>query len=430
MKQTIRYPFLVLVAVAATLRGFLMFTNDPVLFPDSYEYLQAARNFQHGEWLEDNGKRLPVYPLIIAVVQNNLSALIVFQCLCGIGITILLYRIMLVISESKTIAFWSAIAYSLHIGQLFFEFNILSETLATLLTLLLVNQWIEIGRGEKVGSRYTIQLAMISAGLVLVKPMFFFIPLIVFFSIFSKLSWKKVLQPVLFWSVILIELSAVVIINGISRNYYSLTTLAGFNLINHTGKFIESSSAADAEFKTMYLAARDSQYLEQGSQSMTIHRMKYAYMNRRGFSFEEMSKYLLRISADAIIHSPLRYAESIGESMMQFWKPALHYNIVSQSQMGHFIVAIEKRLLIILYAIYLVGTSIFLFSPPAVGKLRYRTVAFIAIIVGYIWIISSLTEYGENYRYKISCEPMIVGLALMYGSLFINSIKKRIHLAT
>lgn len=423
LKAMLKSKLVLLLLVNFVVRAAVFSFYPPVVYPDSRDYLEAANGIASFEWTEANGKRVPVYPLVLLAAGFDLRMVMVLQHFCGIAVSLLLFSIVRRVTMNDTLALVGGLSYTLNIGQLFFEANVLSETVATLLltlTMYLLSTALEKGR---VSAAAQFVLALAACLAVLTRPLLLSVPFVVLLSAAMAAKKEGAVSRVLFVhaSVIAALLGGVVALNGYQRNYAGITTLLGFNLINHAGSFLESSTVADSTFTRIYLAEREKRKAEAGTQSMTIYRATDELRKAEPMSFEALSKKLTAVSLDAIRHNPGAYAGGVITSLVKFWKPALRYNRISESAFGRFLIAVENRILAVLYACFLLGA----FYCGIVNRrdVRFNLLfASIALIVLCTWVGSSLIESGENHRYKISCEPVIVASAIILCHRFYGSV--------
>ncbi len=110
-------------------RVLLTMLYPPVVFSDTGSYRRLSEAILNG-WVNYDGTRTPGYPLFLAVVGSDRSV-VAAQMLLGILITLIIFYIGFKISHQPIFAGLSALAHTLNLNQLFFETNLITETVAT-----------------------------------------------------------------------------------------------------------------------------------------------------------------------------------------------------------------------------------------------------------------------------------------------------------
>ena len=96
---------------------------------------------------------------------------------------------------------------------------------------------------------------------------------------------------------------------------FNMTTLAGYNLINHTGKYIEKAPAEYEQLKTIYIKQRDEDIKLRGSQSGTIWEVRDTLQKTLKLTKTGLSIELKKISKYLILHYPFEYLRSVWASL-------------------------------------------------------------------------------------------------------------------
>src|SRR5438270_13934700 len=103
------------IAVATNFLYFALASND-YFFPDSFTYLEPARNLIRGlGFTNANGVietlRTPGYPLLLAGFGLRIVLMIVFQHLLNVALTIAIYLLMMTRLGVSTVALAAAILF-------------------------------------------------------------------------------------------------------------------------------------------------------------------------------------------------------------------------------------------------------------------------------------------------------------------------------
>ncbi|MEA2415875.1 MAG: hypothetical protein QOI58_2532 [Thermoanaerobaculia bacterium] len=129
-----------IVAVIAAATNFLYFAfaNNDYFFPDSFTYLEPARNLIRGlGFLDASGLtdtlRTPGYPLLLAAFGLRIVTVIVFQHLLNVALAVAIYLFVMRRLGERSIAIGAAILFAIDTPTLHYANKILTETLFTAL---------------------------------------------------------------------------------------------------------------------------------------------------------------------------------------------------------------------------------------------------------------------------------------------------------
>src|SRR4051794_308768 len=128
------------VAVIAAATNFLYFAfaNNDYFFPDSFTYLEPARNLIHGlGFTNANGLietlRTPGYPLLLAGFGVRVVPVIVLQHLLNVALAVAIYLFVMRRLGDRAVAIGAAILFAIDTPTLHYANKILTETLFTAL---------------------------------------------------------------------------------------------------------------------------------------------------------------------------------------------------------------------------------------------------------------------------------------------------------
>jgi hypothetical protein len=130
----------VVVAVIAAATNFLYFAlaNNDYFFPDSFTYLEPARNLIRGlGFTNANGLietlRTPGYPLLLAGFGLRIVPMIVFQHLLNVALAVAIYLFVMARLGDRFVAVAAAILFAIDTPTLHYANKILTETIFTAL---------------------------------------------------------------------------------------------------------------------------------------------------------------------------------------------------------------------------------------------------------------------------------------------------------
>jgi hypothetical protein len=407
----------VLLGVCFLERVLLFLFYPPVSYSDTGSYRRLAETVLHG-WVNYDGTRTPGYPVFLALIGSD-QAVVAVQMVMGILVTLIIFYIGYRISNQVFFAGLAALCHTLNLNQLFFETNLITETLATfwvVLTLLGAILWIldpdrrSIWLGLSIG--LTASLAFLT------RPLFIFLPfwLAIFLSLFTSglrihFDWRPLATT--------FTLGAVIVASWvyyIHENFYmwNLSSMAGFNSVQHTGYYFEYVPDKYASLRDTYIRYRDARIAKYGTQGNAIWEAIPEMQKESGYSFFEMSALLSHISMDLIREHPNLYLKYVWEGWMMFWLAPVYF---VKSNMPSSLLGEIFRYLIYGERILLIGANILFVLTSALSliirKIRvvFKITPVWGLIASIVWVCSvvqTLLDHGDNPRFLVPLQSMVV----------------------
>lgn len=313
---------IVLIAISALVRLLIVLNFRARASWDTPEFIVTARAIAALDFRQYDGKRTPVYPLLMLLAGMDWDVVRLMQSLLGIAIASMMFAIAWMRTRSAAASFVVGLMCSVAISGLLFEQIIYSETLCTFLIVLSLLAYVRISAGAKMTNYILLGVSAALAGMT--RPMFLFLgPLYLCFILIrarplnvtklsdARLAW--VLAPTL---ILALGWSAV---NKRTINYFGVTTTLGFNLSNHSGAFMELAPPQYAKIADIYLRYRAHQISTIGTQAMTFWYAEGELKRATGLSSVELSKQFARMSLEMFAEHPLLYLESVAQSWVRFW---------------------------------------------------------------------------------------------------------------
>jgi hypothetical protein len=207
-------------------------------------------------------------------------------------------------------------------------------------------------------------------------------------------------------------------VNKSTLNYFGLSTLLGFNLTNHSGGFIEY--APPSPLRDIYLKYRAQRMSESGGHSFTIFEAANEMQEQTGLSPTDLSRELARISVNLFIAHPILYASSVARAWWSFWAVPNYWRL---NQFSDAVTATqfqrawrwEQLVLRAMNLLFVVGAcalaAIFVFRRPPSS----RTLIFLGVLASVVLSASlgqAIVEYGENPRYSVPTQPLVLCFVL------------------
>ncbi len=428
---------------AILLRMALWLTYSPVAYSDTPSYRRLAESVLDG-FARYDGTRTPGYPAFLALIGPDTRVWVV-QMGMGVLVSLILFYLGWQLSRRSWVGGLLAIAHSVNLGQLFFEANLLTETLtafflATTFTgvyLLLKPQkhqpWILCA-----ATGTTVSLALLT------RPLFVYLPVwVVLFFIFAavtsvapykQLAWKSMLVRLISFSV-----PVVLLVGGwvlfIHQRFgdWGLTTMTGYHLVQHTGGYFEYVPDEYAELRDTYIQFRDAKIAATGTQTNAIWEAIPEMSRVSGLNFYDLSRTLAQISTQLIREHPDLFLKNVAEGWLMFWRAPMYWSAEVLEAPGlegaiNTLVKVERILLVMVNSIFVIGSLAWLvlcYLPvrwikrlpawfrnlqtsfrPERGKPGELLTShqFMLFVVGNIWITSilqSLLDHGDNPRFLV-----------------------------
>lgn len=393
----------------------MWFVYQPVEFGDTPSYRRSAVAVLGGFERYD-GTRTPGYPVFLAAVGPDERVWVV-QMILGVSISLLLFYIAWKLTGQPIFAAIAGLAHSFNLGQLFFEANLLTETLTTfwvVLTLSGVILWLL--QPEKRSIWLAAGLGLTSSLALITRPLFIFFPFwVLLFLLFERWTPRTLQRGFLFIiPVILIAGSWIGFIHNRFGDW-SLTTMTGYHLVQHTGGFFEYVPDKYAEIRDAYLEYRQKRVTEFGSQANTIWDAIPALQRASGLNFYDLSRTLTNISIRLILDHPLLYLKNVAEGWLMFWLAPVYWsskalNAPFLRSIIQFTIPVQRFLLIVVNIIFTSTSMIAVIFRKRVPVPKNKRL-FIWCWLGTIWIASimqTLLDHGDNPRFSVPLQSLIV----------------------
>jgi hypothetical protein len=411
-------PHAVLVLAWLATRVALYYAYAPVTYADSGTYLRLAHEIMRWDFAGYDGQRTPGYPLLLALVATNVQWLWVVQSLLALLTAFLVYALL---RRAGVAAGWSLAAAVVDLSilnSMFFEPAVMTETLTAFLLVAVCYLVGGLVTGKaRAGTPWLLGLS--TALLTLTRSQY-----VVLIPVFALILWwlmregksRAILAfviaasaPVLAWAAF----------NKSQTGEFTVTTLLGYNLTNHSGAFMELAPDRDAVLRDIYLKYRDANVAETGTHAMTIFRARRELLQATGLSEIGLAKEFQRISVELFAAHPLKYAASVAAAWMSYWTVPNYWQV--DKIRGASLAAVLKGVWSVQHwLLRALNAALILLLPLVLWRTLkdrrslsdgMRIAVLIAASVGSVSVIQALAEYGENGRYFIPSEPLVLVFA-------------------
>jgi hypothetical protein len=196
---------------------------------------------------------------------------------------------------------------------------------------------------------------------------------------------------------------------------WSLSTMTGYHMIQHTGNFFEFLPDEDAALRDTYLAYRQAHVAEYGTQTNTIWDAIPEMQKVSGLTFYDLSRKLSSLSVWLIVRHPGLYLGNVLQGWWMFWRAPIYwqadaFRLPFLATITPYLVLVERGLLVAANLIFVVASLPSLFIKRLLPAEAYRRV-FLGCLVGTIWIgsiVQSLLDHGDNPRFLVPMQSLVV----------------------
>ncbi|MCJ7694563.1 MAG: hypothetical protein MUO40_03975 [Anaerolineaceae bacterium] len=432
-KRLVLLCFLIVLLISVLIRIFLFSSYLPVSYNDTPSYWRSAEAVLHG-FENYDGTRTPGYPAFLAIAG---SEKVVYAIQLGLGVLVSLTFFFLgwKLTQNPVFGTLIGLSHTLNAGQVFFEANILTETLTTfwlVASILCAYFWI-----KKPGWRraWLLLLAGLTSALaVLTRPLFIFMPVLLgtFLAISSsekrlKLDWRPI---------VLVLLLATIMISGwmlwVNSHFgiFNLSTMSGFHLVQHTGYYFEDVPDEDAILRDVYLDFREERIAQYGTQGNTIWDAIPEMQKASGLGFYDLSKELQRISVDLIKSHPWLYMKYAFKGWWMFWRAPVYWSadslqIPGLAKVVQFYITSNRILLFGANLVFILSSIVAVFCKKVRDLWQIKPILW--IMAGTVWVTSvfqTLLDHGDNPRFLVPIQSMLVFWVIWIGYYSWLGIKK------
>jgi 4-amino-4-deoxy-L-arabinose transferase-like glycosyltransferase len=437
-------------AAAILLRLALWLTYSPVSYSDTPSYRRLAESVLDG-FTRYDGTRTPGYPAFLALVGPDVRVWAV-QMGLGVLVSLILFYLGWRLSGRSWFGALLALAHSLNLGQLFFEANLLTETLTTFFVAatftgvyFLLKQQKHLHWALSAATGLAVSLALLT------RPLFVYLPVWVVLFLFFVISTEVVTGRWSSWKTLLVRLVSfaipvVLLVGGwvlfIHQRYgdWGLTTMTGYHLVQHTGGYFEYVPDEYAELRDTYIQYRDAKIAATGTQTNAIWEAIPEMSQVSGLNFYDLSRTLAHISVKLIREHPDLFLKNVALGWWMFWRAPVYWSAEALQAPGltgaiRTLVTTERLLLVIVNTIFVLGSLAWLAGCYLPARWVRRLPAwfrglqttflpergnpgdtltdhhFMLFLVGNIWITSilqSLLDHGDNPRFLLPLQSFVL----------------------
>lgn len=421
----------VLVIISLLIRLVFLQFYQPATFDDTLGYIDVGQTLQAMDLDSYNAARTPLYPLLLIATGFNEQSIWLVQSFMGLATAVILYWLARYHVGDRRIAFAAGLSYSLAINLLFFEAALLTETMSAFLLLLSLLLFV-LSRRRHGRLIFHAATAVVASLAVLTRPlMLLLVPLYLLFFLhrwkerrYDGHSRRRYLAAYVLPVVVL--LGGTIIFNGLNAGSFSLSTLTGYNLVGHSGAFMEDAPDEYATIRDIYLKHREARIAETGSRIWTIWDAQGEMSEATGLDFVELNNTLTSLSLELIATHPLSFLRNVAIAWASFWASTMPWNLENLSipvsrttfdglwWMVRWLLILTNFtfLLICLYSLYERRHKYRLFNYDA----EFHWLA-LTLILGTS-LLQALLIFADNWRFSVPYQPLIIYVVLVWLWLF------------
>ena len=431
--------FAIVAAISVIERVVLYLSYRPVLYNDTSGYRHTAAAILKG-WKNLNGTRTPGYPAFLALFGPD-ERVYIAQLTLGLATTLLFFYLGWRVSQKGWFGALVALVHTLNLGQLFFEANLISESLTTFLIVasLAWIAWLVYSDTRRLQWRVVFAglAGGLTAGLVtLTRPLFIFLPFWV--ALFLLAFWKAA-QPKIRWSSALAAgLSGLLIVgawvNFIHQHFgiWSLSVMNGYNLVQHTGLFFEYVPDEYAAIRDTYIQFRDERITEMGVPGNAIWDAIPQLEQASGLGFIPLSNLLAKISIHLILQHPDLYLRNVLIGWLWFWKAPVYWSSASVANPAlrdiiSVSIMIERGGMVLFNIAFIFGSLTLVWKKMRQALKMDRFVWFTLGVIWFTSIIQTLLDHGDNPRFSVPIQTLVLFIVLWWLTSLINRTKYEDH---
>jgi len=425
----------IVTAVSLIERVLLYLFYRPILYNDTAGYRRTAKAILRG-WTHLDGTRTPGYPVFLALFGPD-ERVYAAQLALGLATTLLFFYLGWHISRKGWFGALAALAYTLNLGQLFFEANLISESLTTFLLVasLAWVAWLLFSDTRR--PLWQVAAAGLAGGMTaglvtLTRPLFIFLPFWV--ALFLLVFWQGA-APKMRWSAALAAgLSGLLIVgawvNFIHQRFgiWSLSVMNGYNLVQHAGLFFEYVPDEYAAIRDTYIQFRDERITETGVPGNAIWDAIPSLEQASGLGFIQLSNLLAKLSIQLILAHPDLYLRNVLLGWLWFWKAPVYWSPASVANPAlrgiiSALITIERGGMVVFNIAFILGSLTLIWK-----KMRQilKMKPFVWFTAGVVWstsIIQTLLDHGDNPRFSVPIQTLVLFVILWWGVSLLNRKK-------
>jgi len=424
---------LILLIVGALARIILMILPHPFsgMPPIDETYTQAAQDILRFNF-HALGDRVPVYPLLVALCGLNPRAIWAVQSILGVAASLMIFDMAFRRTRHGLFSLFGGLTCSLIPELLIYEASVLTEALTNFL--LVTSLWL-ISRCDDAGEsnvRYPLGLGSIVALAGLTRPLMICLAPVYYFFLVPLWPPRKILRRETIRRSLFFALPVIVGILGwcgfnyFNNGYFTVTTLAGENLIHQVDPYVDLAPDRFAVLRNIWVQSRqqnvdDFNHMPEDTYTRALPEME----RQTGKTEAQVRHELASLALYLQIHHPLHCLRRAEQGWMKFWgqpdPEEIEWPKGERVGLREFVTTTAYFLTREVKAAFLVLALISI--PCALFRLKAFTRLEYLIFAIALWasIFAAFTEFGDNRRFCIPFYMMMIYTLLTRGWVWITA---------
>lgn len=429
-------PYLILLGLGVFVRIPLWFCYQPAFTVDSAGYMDAARWFLSGTFAGFDGRRLPLYPLFLVCIHLQPGRAWVIQQFMGLAMTGMIYWLLATLIKPGRVAFLAAAFFAVSPQFMFFEAVIGTEILCSFLVLGAVAvMWYILA--FKPSIRGCLLLGILSAFAMLVRPLFLFLgPMFGVLLCWPPLAATfrdRLVRITCVAGPVLLAALGWMLFNYSQHGNFTLSTNTWTGLVNHTGRFMEKTEGKYKPLADIYVSHRErlAEDIRRvgGSPTIVLAHVEPDILAQTVWNEDEYPQAFSRLSIQLILQHPIHYAQGVLLAWRNFWRvPLVYYpELWKCSLSAH----VWRWLWIPFKVLWILAGLMTVLAQPYLWLIVYRDgyserrffLCSLSLLVLVTSVIQAMFEFGENARYAIPVQSIMLVLVMAFLSMSLEKVR-------
>ena len=311
---------LFLAAGCFLVRLLLLYKFGIVVESDTLGYRELASAIRSGNLSADLGVRTPVFPLLLVLSGSNDSVTVWAQIVLSVTSILLFFDAIRLVTGKTTVAFMVAGLYGLWPMYARWDVTILSESLATSLTIACFWACVRYKGTDRLS--WLLCACGLASFAALTRPNL--VPLCLVIPVWAFAMSKNSVR-MRYQAFGLALLPALILIGGwctlnrIRFGWFTISTVSGLGMTDVTGDILSELPSGKDKALDIYVSSSVGFKRQTGSRNQAIWAVLPEMSHASGKSAVEISHDLIYYEVVAARNHPTEYVEAVAESYRRFW---------------------------------------------------------------------------------------------------------------
>lgn len=394
-------------------------------------YLQTAQNILQLNF-HALGGRTPIYPLLLALCGLNPRAIWIAQSIFGIAASVMIFDMAFRRTRHGLFSLLVGLACSLAPEVLIYESSIMTEALTNFLlvgSLWLVDRFDNKGKSHVL---YPLGTGLVVALTCLTRPLMLCLVPVYFCFLVPLWPPAEILQRKAMTRSLTFAFPVIVMIFGwcglvyFNTGSFTPTTLAGHNLMDQVDPYVDLAPEKYAVLRDAWVKYRlYNRHFPNKNANPVFDEAVPEVQRRTGKTKAQVSHEYQSLAVYLATHHPLLYFRRAEQGWIQFWaEPTLdetEWPEITAVSPGEFLMTMTSFLVREVEAAFLILALLSISFALARLKAFTKLESLTFVIVLWVSVFAALTEFGENRRFCVPFDMLILYTLLTRGWLWITA---------